>query len=99
MDRLQIIVVAKNMTVLQLFISRMPKMCAILILCRSEKEGIVTLKWSYFHKGLKLITPSLHGLLFNPFSLVYLQFFLFSSERSAVRTKINHNILQGRKAI
>ena len=29
MDRLQIIVVAKNITVLQLFISRMPKMCAI----------------------------------------------------------------------
>ena len=29
MDRLQIIVVAKNLTVLQLFISRMPKMCAI----------------------------------------------------------------------
>ena len=28
-DRLQIIVVAKNITVLQLFISRMPKMCAI----------------------------------------------------------------------
>ena len=27
-DRLQIIVVAKNITVLQLFISRMPKMCA-----------------------------------------------------------------------
>ena len=29
MDRLQIIVVAKIITVLQLFISRMPKMCAI----------------------------------------------------------------------
>ena len=28
-DRLQIIVVAKNLTVMQLFISRMPKMCAI----------------------------------------------------------------------
>ena len=28
-DRLQIIVVAKNITVLQLFISRMPKMCTI----------------------------------------------------------------------
>ena len=28
-DRLQIIVVAKNITVLQLFISRMPKICAI----------------------------------------------------------------------
>ena len=28
-DRLQIIVVAKNITVLQLFISRMRKMCAI----------------------------------------------------------------------
>ena len=28
-DRLQIIVVAKYITVLQLFISRMPKMCAI----------------------------------------------------------------------
>ena len=28
-DRLQIIVVAKNITVFQLFISRMPKMCAI----------------------------------------------------------------------
>ena len=29
MDILQIIVVAKNITVLQLFISRMPKLCAI----------------------------------------------------------------------
>ena len=29
-DRLQMIVVAKNLSVLQLFISRMPKMCAIL---------------------------------------------------------------------
>ena len=29
MDRLQIIVVAKNLTVMQLFISRMPKMCTI----------------------------------------------------------------------
>ena len=28
-DRLQIIVVAKNITLLQLFISRMPKMCTI----------------------------------------------------------------------
>ena len=28
-DRLQVIVVAKNITVLQLFISRMSKMCAI----------------------------------------------------------------------
>ena len=28
-DRLQIIVVAKNITVLQLFIGRMPNMCAI----------------------------------------------------------------------
>jgi len=28
-DRLQIIVVAKHITVLQLFISRMPKRCAI----------------------------------------------------------------------
>ena len=29
-QRLQMIVVAKNLSVLQLFISRMPKMCAIL---------------------------------------------------------------------
>ena len=29
-DRLPMIVVAKNLSVLQLFISRMPKMCAIL---------------------------------------------------------------------
>ena len=29
MDRVQIIVVAKNITVLQLFISRMAKMCAV----------------------------------------------------------------------
>ena len=39
-DRLQMIVVAKNLSVLQLFISRMPKMCAILQLVSAPLNPI-----------------------------------------------------------
>ena len=39
-DRLQIIVVAKIITVLQLFISRMPKMCAIPQLVSAPLTGV-----------------------------------------------------------
>ena len=39
-DRLQLIVVAKNLSVLQLFISRMPKMCAILQLVSAPLNPI-----------------------------------------------------------
>ena len=44
MDRLQIIVVAKNITVLQLFISRMPKMCAIPQLVSAPLNPIPTVE-------------------------------------------------------
>ena len=40
MDRLQRIVVAKSLSVLQLFISRMPKMCAILQLVSAPLNPI-----------------------------------------------------------
>ena len=40
MDRLQLIVVAKNLSVLHLFISRMPKMCAILQLVSAPLNPI-----------------------------------------------------------
>ena len=43
-DRLQIIVVAKNITVLQLFISRMPKMCAIPQLVSAPLNPIPTVE-------------------------------------------------------
>ena len=43
-DRLQIIVVAKNMIVLQLFISRMPKMCAIPQLVSAPLNPIPTVE-------------------------------------------------------
>ena len=46
MDRLQIIVVAKNITVLQLFISRMPKMCAIPQLVSAQLNPIPTVEHS-----------------------------------------------------
>ena len=39
-DRLQMIVVAKKLSVLQLFISRMPKMCAILQLVSAPLNPI-----------------------------------------------------------
>ena len=39
-DRLQMIVVAKNLSVLQLFIGRMPKMCAILQLVSAPLNPI-----------------------------------------------------------
>ena len=39
-DRLQMIVVAKNLSVLQLFLSRMPKMCAILQLVSAPLNPI-----------------------------------------------------------
>ena len=39
-DRLQMIVVAKTLSVLQLFISRMPKMCAILQLVSAPLNPI-----------------------------------------------------------
>ena len=44
MDTLQIIVVAKNITVLQLFISRMPKMCAIPQLVSAPLNPIPTVE-------------------------------------------------------
>ena len=44
MDRLQIIVVAKSITVLQLFISRMPKMCAIPQLVSAPLNPIPTVE-------------------------------------------------------
>ena len=43
-DRLQIILVAKNITVLQLFISRMPKMCAIPQLVSAPLNPIPTVE-------------------------------------------------------
>ena len=43
-DRLQIIVVAKNIIVLQLFISRMPKMCAIPQLVSASLNPIPTVE-------------------------------------------------------
>ena len=43
-DRLQIILVAKNVTVLQLFISRMPKMCAIPQLVSAPLNPIPTVE-------------------------------------------------------
>ena len=43
-DRLQIIVVAKNITVLQLFISGMPKICAILLLVSAPLNPIPILE-------------------------------------------------------
>ena len=43
-DRLQIIVVAKNITVLQLFNSRMPKMCAIPQLVSTPLNPIPTIE-------------------------------------------------------
>ena len=43
-DRLQVIVVAKNITVLQLFISRMPKMCAIPQLVSAPSNPIATVE-------------------------------------------------------
>ena len=43
-DRLQIIVVAKNITVLQLFISRMPKVCAIPQLISASLNPIPTVE-------------------------------------------------------
>ena len=43
-DRLQIIVVAKNITVLQLFISRTPKMCAIPQLVSAPLNPIPTVE-------------------------------------------------------
>ena len=43
-DRLQIIVVAKNITVLQLFISRMPKICAIPQLVSAPLNPIPTVE-------------------------------------------------------
>ena len=49
-DRLQIIVVAKNITVLLLFISRMPKMCAIPQLVSAPLNPIPTVEpVSYTH--------------------------------------------------
>ena len=44
MDRLQIIVVAKNITLLQLFINRMPKMCAIPQLVSAPLNPIPTVE-------------------------------------------------------
>ena len=44
MDRLQIIVVAKNITVLQLFISSMPIMCAIPQLVSAPLNPIPTVE-------------------------------------------------------
>ena len=41
---MQVIVVAKNITVLQLFISRMPKMCAILQLVSAPLNPIPTVE-------------------------------------------------------
>ena len=49
-DRLQIIVVAKNITVLQLFISRMPKMCAIPQLVSAPLNPIPTVE--HFRRSL-----------------------------------------------
>ena len=43
-DRLQIIVVAKNITVLQLFKRRMPKMCAIPQLVSAPLNPISTIE-------------------------------------------------------
>ena len=48
-DRLQIIAVAKNITVLQLFISRMPKMCAIPQLVSAPLNPIPTVE--HFRKS------------------------------------------------
>ena len=52
MDRLQIIVVAKIMTVLQLFISRMPKMCANPQLVSAPLNPIATVE--HFRRSKKL---------------------------------------------
>ena len=51
-DRLQMIVVAKNLSVLQLFISRMPKMCAILQLVSAPLNPIPIAE--HFRRSLKV---------------------------------------------
>ena len=54
-DRLQMIVVAKNLSVLQLFISRMPKMCAILQLVSAPLMYVlkyVSQEFSFIDQGV-----------------------------------------------
>ena len=52
MDRPQTTVVAKNLSVLQLFISRMPKMCAILQLVSATLNP----KWEFIKKIFELLS-------------------------------------------
>ena len=76
-DRLQMIVVAKNLSLLQLFISRMPKMCAILQLVSAPYVGPCSLKKNQAESKQSLVHPLYcYYSLFRSLNLVVDQFLL-----------------------